>query len=86
MNLKVSRAAEKLAHLISNGSFNKHPSLAIRSSPSRSSADYVVPTTSALTVLYFRDAPDSLRPDEPGDKNVSFSFRRRPPSVLSSAP
>lgn len=87
-NLKVSRAVEKLAHLISNGSFNNIPRhLLSPCRTARASADCVVTATSALTVLYFRDAPDSPRPDEPKDKNVSFSFRRcLPVSVRSSAP
>jgi hypothetical protein len=68
---------EKLAHLISNGSFNN----------SRPFPRVSAPAMRALTVLYFRDAPDSLRPlDQPGDKNVSCSFRRRLSDVLLPAP
>lgn len=79
VDLKVSRAAEKLAHLISNGSFNN--------SPRRPFPRISAPAMRALTVLYFRDAPDSLRPpDQPRDKNVSCSFRRRLSNVLLPAP
>lgn len=86
-DLKVSRAAEKLARLISNGSFNNIPRRSSHVPPAFPLCNSASGYARIISVLYFGDAADSLRLDQTGRRKCfalfpSASLKRAPSPAL----